>query len=455
MNGTAEFIQNNFKSIAVLKSNSGSITELVTDSTNAVYIRKTVNSAGLPYQALARINCPDLPEIYYCAEENNKTYVIEEYINGTNLQELLEQQGNFSDKEVLEIVLQLCDVLSTINAHGILHRDIKPGNIILQNGKPWLIDFGAAKILSSKDRDTRILGTPGFAPPEQYGFSSTDARSDIYALGKTMEALLGEGYSGKLKSVIEKCTQFDPQNRIANAGELKKLLLQTQAGTKKRIIAIAAALVICAGSFYYFNSQQQDINIPPQQQIPAEDVQPKENIQPETTIEPEQKAAPKIKNESPPQITSAITAKNLNFTISTNPLYQLAREQGKQAGLTLLELPQGQIPVFTVQNNSTQELQNPQLVIEFSNILVNGSNLTANSWGGRQLNWQLVKNNQGYAGQIIIRLSGTIPANDYFDFPLAGAVANYYQSGSPAAAKVTLTADNLQAATQTYNIKIN
>ena len=141
--------------------------------------------------------------------------------------------------------------------------------------------------------------------------------------------------------------------------------------------------------------------------------------------------------------------------INTNPLYQTVREQGKQAGLTLLELPKGKIPTFTVYNDSGQELKNPKLVIQFTNLMVTGNNLTADSWGGRQINWQLAKNNQGYAGTVTISLSGTIPAKDYFDFPLAGAVANYYASGSPPAVQVTLTADNLEPLTQTYNIKIN
>ena len=106
-------------------------------------------------------------------------------------------------------------------------------------------------------------------------------------------------------------------------------------------------------------------------------------------------------------------------------------------------------------NDSGLEFKNSKLVIQFTNLMVTGNNFTADSWGGRQINWQLAKNNQGYAGTVTISLSGTIPPNDYFDFPLAGAVANYYASGSPAVAQVTLTADNLEPLTQTYNIKIN
>lgn len=457
MSATAEFIQNNFKSITVLKAGANGITELVTDSINAVYIRKTVNGTGLPYRALAQINTSGLPKIYCCAEADGKTYVVEEYINGVNLQDELEQGKIFTEKQVLQIALRLCDVLLAIHSKGILHRDIKPGNIILQNGSAWLIDFGAAKTVSDyKTQDTRILGTPGFAPPEQYGFSTTDTRSDIYALGKTMQTLLGEKYNGKLKGVIVKCTQFDPQKRIANAAELKKLLLQTQSSSKKRVAIAVAVLAILASGYYYLNLPQQD-TAQPQQPVVTEtqkdtlhEATTKQNVLPAPKEESVQRT-----QETQEQITAGLTVKNLDFVISTNPLYQTAREQGKQAGLTLLELPKGKIPAFIVQNDSGQELKNPKLVIQFTNLMVTGNNLTADSWGGRQINWQLAKNNQGYAGTVTISLSGTIPANDYFDFPLAGAVANYYASGSPAAAQVTLTADNLEPLTQTYNIKIN
>ena len=442
MNATAEFIQNNFKRITVLKAGANGITELVTDSTNAVYIRKTVNGTGLPYRALAQMNINGLPKIYYCAEADGKTYVVEEYINGVNLQDELEQGKIFAEKQVLQIALRLCDVLLAIHSKGILHRDIKPGNIILQNGNAWLIDFGASKTVSGdKTQDTRILGTPGFAPPEQYGFSTTDTRSDIYALGKTMQALLGEKYNGRLNGVIVKCTQFDPQKRIASVAELKKLLLQTQSSSKNRVATAAAVLAILAGGYYYLNLPQQD-TAQPQQQVITE---AQKDTQSEAATE----------QETQEQITAGLIVKNLDFAINTNPLYQTAREQGKQAGLTLLELPKDKIPTFTVQNDSGQELKNPKLVIQFTNLMVTGNNLIADSWGGRQINWHLAKNNQGYAGIVTISLSGTIPANDYFDFPLVGAVANYYASGSPAAAQVTLTADNLEPLTQTYNIKIN
>ena len=372
------------------------------------------------------------------------------------MQEELEQRS-LGEREVLAIALQLCKVLQVLHAHNILHRDIKPANIILQNGTAWLIDFGAAKTVSTACRqDTRILGTPGYAPPEQYGFSTTDARSDIYALGKTMEALLGAGYNGRLKQVIAKCTAFDPQKRVASAAELHKLLAQTQTNTKKRA-AIAAAVLLCVSGYFYLTVPQADEV--PGQQAPAVEVQPQKETEPQTEAQP--KTQTKVQKEAQPQVqttpeaAASLTAQNLEFTISTNPLYQTVREQGEAAGVTLVELPKGKWPVFTVHNSGTQALINPQLTLTFSNMFVTGSNLTANAWGGRSISWQLVKNSSGYASQVTIRLSGTIPAGDYFELPLTGAVANYYISGQLAAVKAALTADNLPQTVQTYNIKIN
>ena len=455
MGATVKFIQNNFKSISVLKSGAAGVTELVAGSGGAVYIRKRVNAAGLPYRALAQINCTGLPKIYYCAEENGATWVIEEYINGVNLQDELEQRS-LGEREVLAIAHQLCKVLQVLHAHNILHRDIKPANIILQNGTAWLIDFGAAKIANSaRGQDTRILGTPGYAPPEQYGFSATDARSDIYALGKTMEALLGAGYNGRLKQVIAKCTAFDPQKRVASAAELQKLLAKTKTNTKKRA-AIAAAVLLIIGGYFYLTPQADEV---PVQQAPAVDVQPQKEAEPQTKAQPQTQT--KVQETAPPQAETqlqaeaSLMAKNLEFTISTNPLYQTARQQGEAAGLTLVELPKGKWPVFTVHNSGTQELINPQLTLTFSNMFLTGSNLSANAWGGRSISWQLAKNSSGYAAQVVIRLSGTIPAGDYFELPLTGAVANYYISGQPAAVKAALTADNLPQTVQTYNIKRN
>ena len=116
---------------------------------------------------------------------------------------------------------RLCHGLKELHECGIIHRDIKPANLILQNPELpeslYLIDFDAARLISGhKATDTALLGTRGYAPPEQYGFSQTDARSDIYALGCTFKEILGPQYHGRLIPILNKCCAIDPQARYQN-----------------------------------------------------------------------------------------------------------------------------------------------------------------------------------------------------------------------------------------------
>ncbi len=117
------------------------------------------------------------------------TTVIEEYIEGK-----LPHPAKLSRKQFKKIVTELCIVLSFIHEKGIIHRDIKPSNILLaQDAHIRLSDFDAARLYKNEqEQDTRLLGTRGYAPPEQYGFNQTDERTDIYSLGVTLNQLLAE-----------------------------------------------------------------------------------------------------------------------------------------------------------------------------------------------------------------------------------------------------------------------
>ena len=102
----------------------------------------------------------------------------------------------------------MCDGLKILHENKIVHRDIKPENLILQGDKIRLIDFDAARIFKSdKNKDTKILGTEYYAPPEQFGFGQTDPRSDIFSLGKTFQELTGKNLRGDLKKILSKCTE--------------------------------------------------------------------------------------------------------------------------------------------------------------------------------------------------------------------------------------------------------
>ena len=269
MQEAIRFIQDNFKRVSVLKERNGGMTEIVIDAESAIYIRKTIPYTELPYRKLMKLSHPLLPKIYYAAEAEGRTCVIEQYVDGRNLQDVLDREGALPEETVRGIGLQLCDVLEFLHGQGIIHRDIKPSNIIMkEDGALCLIDFGAARVIKEDaEQDTRILGTPGFAPPEQYGFAATDYRSDFYAVGMTLKALLGNEYRGSLTEAIRRCVELDPERRVASARELRKLLQSrwydslTQPGKRNAAVGLVALLLV--GGVAFWSTQQ-----PPEQKLP-------------------------------------------------------------------------------------------------------------------------------------------------------------------------------------------
>lgn len=159
--------------------------------------------------------------------------MIEDYINGHSLDELLETKL-FDEDQTAEIIVALCDILRPMHSHQppVIHRDIKGSNVIIDNeGKIYLIDFDASKlVVQGKNRDTDLIGTEEYAAPEQYGFGQSDQRTDIYALGILMNRMLTgkfpseEKYIGNAASVITKATSLDPVNRYQDVEKLKQAL---------------------------------------------------------------------------------------------------------------------------------------------------------------------------------------------------------------------------------------
>ncbi|MBQ8813983.1 MAG: serine/threonine protein kinase [Lachnospiraceae bacterium] len=160
----------------------------------------------------------------------NSLTIIEEYIPGSTLAELLQSGKQFSEKEVINITLQLCRILMELHSMKppIIHRDIKPSNVMLSSdGTVTLLDFNAAKAENPyQNKDTVLLGTAGFAAPEQYGFQASSHQTDIYNLGALMNLLLTRRLpadhlaSGKLRRIIRLCLQVDPKHRCQDVWEL-------------------------------------------------------------------------------------------------------------------------------------------------------------------------------------------------------------------------------------------
>lgn len=210
-----------YEEIKLLKQSGKSTVSLVKEEGGERYfIRKTLQGQHLVYQNLRELAHPCLPAVYEVSFDKDTTTVVEEYIEGRTVGSV-----KLSEKQCLTIVGELCDVLIFLHEKGIVHRDIKPSNILIaEDGHIRLIDFDAARMpKENADQDTIPLGTKGYAPPEQYGFSQTDERADIYALGVTIKQLLGENAGRRrYKRILGKCMNLDPEKRYRSVRQIKK-----------------------------------------------------------------------------------------------------------------------------------------------------------------------------------------------------------------------------------------
>lgn len=193
------------------------------------------------YQALMEVRHPNLAVIYDCVYENGNTYVLEEYIPGKTLAEILEANGTFSEEETRRIMMELCDGLEVLHCHepSIIHNDIKASNIMIrEDGAIKLFDFDISRTYKEGSyKNTKLMGTYEYAAPEHYGFGQSEPCTDIYSLGVTMhEMLTGKGldhehnvtYQGTLANVIRKCVEIDRKKRYASAVLLKADLAKGQ-----------------------------------------------------------------------------------------------------------------------------------------------------------------------------------------------------------------------------------
>ena len=154
----------------------------------------------------------------------------EEYIPGDSLASVLEASV-CSVRQTRRIAMDICRGLWVLHSLGAVHRDVKPENILLRGKDAVLIDFDASRVMvPEQSADTVVLGTTGYAAPEQYGLSQTDGRTDIYSLGVTMNVMLtGRHPSQKLASgamgrIIQRCTMMAPEKRYQTVLDLMEVL---------------------------------------------------------------------------------------------------------------------------------------------------------------------------------------------------------------------------------------
>ncbi len=209
-----------FESVRTLHSGErGSVMLLKHRTSGQPYVLREYEGSAEVYRQLIGTGCRSLPAVYEAAEKDGRAIVLEEYIRGDTLHEML-RGSLFSFEDTRRIVTDICGALCVLHGLGAVHRDIKPENVILTGHGAVLIDLDSSRIYKEyRSTDTVVLGTTGFAAPEQYGMGQTDPRSDIYSLCVMMNFMLTgkhpstELASGRAGRIIKKGTMVNPEDR--------------------------------------------------------------------------------------------------------------------------------------------------------------------------------------------------------------------------------------------------
>ena len=197
-------------------------------STDATFVKKFRVEA----QSAAGLSHPNIVNVYDVGEDDGVYFIVMELVQGITLKNYIDMKGKLDIREALNISVQIASGLSAAHENRIIHRDIKTSNIIISSDmQVTLIDFNASKKFDSgKNYDTCLMGTAEYAAPEQFGFSQSDARTDIYALGILLNILITGCFpkdvlcSGSAARVVTKCTQMDPARRYSSVLQLKSAL---------------------------------------------------------------------------------------------------------------------------------------------------------------------------------------------------------------------------------------
>ncbi|MDQ7824946.1 MAG: protein kinase [Candidatus Eremiobacteraeota bacterium] len=199
---------------------------------------------------LSELNHTGIPKVVDHFSLGMRHYMVMEYIEGATIDKVAERPD---PKTAAGWAIKICDILEYLHGHEpspVIFRDLKPSNILMTpRGRLSLIDFGIARLFNpGKTKDTHVMGTPGFSPPEQYGTGQSDTRSDIYSLGATLYSLLsGEdvaqfrfsfpplskynpAVTPALEAIVGKCLAANPGDRYQSVRELRDHLKAFEEG---------------------------------------------------------------------------------------------------------------------------------------------------------------------------------------------------------------------------------
>lgn len=196
---------------------------------------------------LKELEHPGLPGIYDCFEQEEKIYMVMEYVEGMSLRQYLSRYGPVEEQQAVRWAAQLCRILGYLHERrpAIIYRDLKPENIMIRrDGTLKLIDLGGALRYSCGSKRQRLcVGTFGYCPPEQWKETDGDVTWDVYGLGAVLHEMLtganpsvppykrlpleayNKGYRNTLEKIVQTCTEENPCQRYQSMAELKDALL--------------------------------------------------------------------------------------------------------------------------------------------------------------------------------------------------------------------------------------
>ena len=228
----------------VLARGAGGVTELVTIDGAGPFVRKKIPNRLVNqgvWSLIESCGCARLPKVEATYSLPDQFVVVYDFVPGQTLEELVVAKKRLVPEEAASLAADICEAAAALHSRGVVHRDLSPRNVIVAADGAHLIDLGIARMrVEGASRDTTSLGTRGFASPEQYGFAQTDARSDVYAIGKLLGYMLtglqpdGDEYEQALggadatdsclAEVVARACAFEPSSRYQSAAEMAHAL---------------------------------------------------------------------------------------------------------------------------------------------------------------------------------------------------------------------------------------
>ena len=182
------------------------------------------------YDILCDVSHENLPLILDAIDLDDGQIVWEEWINGITVAEAMEC-GRYRVRGAKKVMRAVCAALTVLHGYGIIHRDLKPENVMIdKRGRVVLIDFNVSRRINDAARDTVVMGTVGYASPEQMGVSQSDTRTDIYAAGVLLNVMVTGRHPsemlapGKVGRIVRRCTMISPRDRYSSAEKLRRVL---------------------------------------------------------------------------------------------------------------------------------------------------------------------------------------------------------------------------------------